>query len=585
MRALDRIRVILLASAAVCALLPGTAAQDTSVRSYITPRQGITVNVQIELVIEVRGGIKQMTRPDLTGLSNLKVVAGPREQTAFSSVNGRASTVFKLVYTLLPERAGRADIPALDLTVDMRKYRTEPIVFKVGEAAAAPNDPVYLRAELGKKRIWVGEPVSLQVTLFTVPTATGFDFRQIPEFSNFWVENVKADGNSEAYQVGRGSQIYTAHPVERKILIPTTAGTFTIDPYVAMVSVRRSRGNSFDFFGLGRAESVVCRTEQLAIEVLDLPQEGRPADFSGAVGSYTMTVNVDRDQTRVNDAVALEVAVTGEGALQAVDPPHFQTPASLKVFDPRVEEAVLTIEEGKVLTTKTWEWIIIPLVPGDMQLPEVQFDYFDTASAAYKSVTGGGQMLSVERGEPPESGTAKIKLGNGGHTELAFIKPLRGRLEQGNLRSHQSTVFRTLVFLPAFITPLYILFGRRKARMRKDLGLSRSRRARRLARRRLKHSRKRLDKIDSASFHEELARTLVGFVADRSNLSAAGMTYDTADELLGAKGADPELRRRFRSTLENCDFARFVPTASLTERRTEVLEAVTALIEDLERTL
>jgi len=284
------------------------------------------------------------------------------------------------------------------------------------------------------------------------------------------------------------------------------------------------------------------------------------------------------------DAVSLTVTVWGEGALQAVDPPHFQMPSSLKFFDPRIEEAVVTIEEGRVLTTKTWEWIIIPLVPGDLQLPEVQFDYFDTASAEYKTASGGGQILAVERGDAPEPGVARPLLG-AGNTELAFIKPLRGNLELGDLRAHQRPLFRTMVFLPAVIGPLYIIIGRRRARIRKDLGLARSKRARRHARKRLKQSRKRLDKIDSASFHEELARTLVEFMADRSNLSAAGLTYDTADELLGAKGADPELRRRFRSTLESCDFARFVPTASATERRTELLEAVASLIEELERTL
>ena len=92
-----------------------------------------------------------------------------------------------------------------------------------------------------------------------------------------------------------------------------------------------------------------------------------------------------------------------------------------------------------------------------------------------------------------------------------------------------------------------------------------------------------MDQLDSAAFHEELARTLVEYVADRFNRPPAGLTYEVADELLSSRGVQPELRRRFRSCLESCDFARFVPAAGLSERRTESLDQATGLIDELER--
>ena len=88
---------------------------------------------------------------------------------------------------------------------------------------------------------------------------------------------------------------------------------------------------------------------------------------------------------------------------------------------------------------------------------------------------------------------------------------------------------------------------------------------------------------DSAEFHEEVARSLVGYVGDRLNRSPSGLTYELADELLAARGIDENLRRRFRSCLETCDFARFVPASAKTERRTEVLAEASELIEALER--
>jgi hypothetical protein len=115
--------------------------------------------------------------------------------------------------------------------------------------------------------------------------------------------------------------------------------------------------------------------------------------------------------------------------------------------------------------------------------------------------------------------------------------------------------------------------------------LARSRRARARARKRLRTARRNLGQTDSAAFHEEVARALVEYIADRFNRAATGLTYDVADELLASRAVDAELRREFRGCLETCDFARFVPAAGETERREETLLQADALVERLERAL
>lgn len=92
-----------------------------------------------------------------------------------------------------------------------------------------------------------------------------------------------------------------------------------------------------------------------------------------------------------------------------------------------------------------------------------------------------------------------------------------------------------------------------------------------------------MEQLDSAAFHEELGRALVGYVADRFNRAAAGLTYEAADDLLASRRIDSELRRRYRACLERCDYARFVPAAAQAERRSEVLDEAAALVDELER--
>ena len=140
-----------------------------------------------------------------------------------------------------------------------------------------------------------------------------------------------------------------------------------------------------------------------------------------------------------------------------------------------------------------------------------------------------------------------------------------------------------MMILPLAWAPMAIYVGRHRARLQRNLGLARSRRARTRARQRLRAAGKRVESDDAAAFHEEVARALVGYVADRFDRAAAGLTYELADELLAKRGLDSALRRRFRSCLETCDYARFVPQAASGERRAEVLAEAQELVELLEK--
>jgi hypothetical protein len=295
-----------------------------------------------------------------------------------------------------------------------------------------------------------------------------------------------------------------------------------------------------------------------------------------------MDVTVDRDHARVDDAVAVRATIEGEGSLQSVKPPYLAEPPGVKLFEPKVTESIQRIT-GKMLSRKTWEWILVPLGPGELQIPDLEFAYFDPATASYQTLQSGEIMLTVERGDGETDPTAlrgEIRMQR---RDLAYIKPLRGQLAQRHPRAHELQLFQLALFAPLALTPLMILLGRRRSRLRRDQGLSRARRAGSRARRNLQSIGKRVDQLESAAFHEEVARTLVEYVADRFNRSPAGMTYELAEDLLAATGVEDETRRRFRSCLETCDFARFVPSAAKTERRAEVLTEARQIVDRLEQ--
>jgi hypothetical protein len=590
------IAVILLLAAATTA-----AAQSYDVRAFTQPGSGIGVGQPFQLVIQVEGEANpQVTPPRITGLENLRIITGPNTSSRFSWTNRRATSTYQLIYTLLADEPGPASIPAIDVEVDSKVYRTAAIELEVKQAPRGPTRPaeprqqqrrrappgedthdIYLVAELGEEEVWVGQPVALTVTLLTTERVSNVIWRSQPSFSNTWVESLDVNPEAEGYRTTFEGRPYTAYPVIRNILIPPGPGEFEFEPYVAQIMVRESGEDLFDFFSFGRTETIARRSEKLSLKVRQLPP-GKPDGFGGAVGSYELRASLDRQEAAVNDAVALKATVEGEGVLGSVEPPVFDPPSDLKVFEPRIVETRRDIR-GKMVSKKTWEWIVVPLAPGKIRIPELRFPYFDAASASYEVASSDALSLEVEKAETslglsPSRGDIQLQ-----RRDLAFIKPLRGDLTELHSRTHQKPLFLFLVFLPAGIVPLVILLGRRRAKLQQDVGLARFRKARARAKRRLRAAHRKLEHAESAAFHEDVARTLVDYVADRFNRSAAGLTYDLAEDLLSSRGIDPKLIRRYRSCLESCDFARYVPAASKSERRSEVLEEASEVVDALER--
>jgi len=564
--------------------------------AFTVPADNVPDDRTVELVIQVDGEQNlNIAAPRLPGMTNLKVLNGPDRRISSSWVNGQFSSMVQLRYSLLPQGVGVAEIPAFSVVIDGEGYRTERIRFTIRKAetqrpappssgAAQPRGDadVFLRAEIGATDVWVGQTVPLSVSLFAAGRISNPAWRDRPTFSNFWVEELEVDPEGEAFSTTIHNRRYIAYPLERRVLIPQAQGEFEIEPYVLQLQVRSRGSDPFDIFSLARGTTIVRRTEALRLTVKPLPEAGRPEAFSGAVGSYELSASLDRDSVAANDAVALRATVEGDGFLLAVDPPIFEAPPGVKLFDPEVSSSSQA-RRGKLVARKTWEWILVPTSPGEIRLPPLEFHYFDPVKGRYETAEQALPPLVVRQSddplETPRAGGA-IRLQR---RDLAFIKPLRGPLREQTPRAHQRGLFVALLLLPAIWAPLFIVLGRRRARLQQDRGLARGRKAGVRARKRLKAAGKSMAGAQGASFHEEVALALVDYVADRFNRASAGLTYETADELLASAGLDAALRRRFRSCLETCDFARFVPAAAESERRTEVLREAVALIETLEK--
>lgn len=596
-----------LATGLLAILAAGAVVRADDVRvSATVPNMGrITDSTQVRLVVQVEGGsIPEVSTPHLPAMTNLRVGAGPStsHNSSYSFVNGHvdSSNTLTLTYVLLPEKPGPAEIPAFDVVVGGTTYHTQAIRFVVQQGRAGPGSAapprgrmddddlagaddgsdvdVSLEARISDREVYVGEPTTLEVAIWAAAPVVGFNGLQPPALTGLWSDDIPTDANRDRRSETVGGRNYTVFPVSRKVLVPTRAGKIQIDPFLGQIQVRRSSRDPFrSFFAIGDFVSILRKTHPIEITAKPLPEAGRPPEFTGAVGTYRMKLSSAPAAVAVGDAVAIRATVEGRGSLQGIPPPHLAPSSELKTYEPKIveDEHVAT---DRASARKTWEWIVVPVRPGAFNLPGVTFAYFDPQAARYEVVTQDLPVLTVRRGEGPvEVGTARAEVQSAAK-DIAFAKRRTTQLHASSEPLARRTPFVALFAVPWALVPIGIWWGRRRERLMTDTGFARSRRAARAAAKRLA---KASDRPEPAAFHQEVAHALVDYVADRANRSGAGLTYDEVDALLAQRGVEEGLRRRYRSCLERCDFARFVPDAPSASSRADVVrearEILTAL--------
>lgn len=582
MRQATRTLVVLLALLAV-----GASFAEVRVTAEVRPKS-VNDTTPFQLILKAEGDFSgSVDPPRLPTLDGLRVLSGPSTSQSRRILNG-VTTVSShaFSYVVMATRSGALEIPGVELNVGGRLYRTQP--FKI-DVASGPErlqrqdqtDPVFIELSLTDDSVYVGQPVGLDVTLYTRLTPTNFAWISRPGFDPFWSDSEEVDTTRDQREVEVGGQRYTAIPLERRTIVPLSSGSFEIEPYVAQIEVRDRARRGFFF---DRTRVVNANTRRASLEVRRLPVAGKPEAFSGAVGQFQLRASFDRESATVDDAVALRVSVEGQGSLRSVAPPAIETPVDLELYDPTELEASFRRRSAGFTSRRRWEWLVIPVAAGEFQLPEIVFHYFDPELEQYVAASAEPLRLAVARGNGRTDRATAPRTLAAGQRELHFVKRLGGvALNRGEARVHRQPWFLALLLAPVALVPVVVVLERRRARLNRDQGRLRSRRARRRAKKRLRQVDARNEQLEAATFHEEIARALVDYVADRVGRSGSGLTYDAADEALAAAGVDPELARRYREALERCDFARFVPSAGESERRQELLAEATALIEALER--
>ncbi len=610
--------------------------QEASVRAQVD-RTRVDEGAQVVLTVEVSAAnLGDVAPPDVSGIVDFDIVGGPMSSSRFQWINGRTSATKSFAYVLRPRKIGSLTIPPLGLLVGGRTYRTGSIEVEAvpggggsagqrgmlpgqglrggpgqqgGPAVGGPGQPgspgrmgtpgraqppaeaapqVTVVADVETRNAYLGQQITLRVLLDTQTEILNLGMKDTPTFPGFWAEEIKLPENLEMRRVQRGAEVYNEYTLMKRALFPTGSGALTVPAMTYQIQVRRRSQDPIESFFFTPTETISRRTEPITIRVEPLPTASRPPDFSGAVGNFSLAVNADRKETRVNDAIGIKVKIAGEGNLSAVTSPPLAELSDFKEYAPKVTSSSSVVGE-RLRGEKTWDYVLIPLAPGAQTIPPVTFSFFDPRAGQYRTVSSGAIPIQVARAADGSTGTGGTYVAQSDVRQLRkdihFIKQAGEGLADRSRLFYRAPMFMVLLMLPvAADLGVYVLTRRRES-LQANARQRRERRARSQARRRLKDARRRLAPSTARAFYAEVARALTEYVAAKFDASAAGLTRDRIEELLASRGAGDEDRREFHHCLEACDYARFAPTSSDEKEMKRALEAAEEILVRLERSL
>jgi hypothetical protein len=440
------------------------------------------------------------------------------------------------------------------------------------------RDDVILRAGVDKSTVYEGEQVVYVVQLLSLVPLRGIDSLTLPKFDAFWAEDITSPQKISAETKVINGVPYSEYILKRKGLFPLKAGRFVFEA----ASVQASLGTSVFSPGqrLARASSPV------EINVRMLPETGKPAGFNPEnVGQFTFKAELSAPETTTDQPVTAKFIVAGTGNIKSVQIPKLQS-ADFRIFDPAVSDKVNTTR-FRFAGEKTWEYLLVPRHTGRIEIPPLQFEYFDPVKGAYERLESERLFVNVRQGSGAPPSIPGSVQADGQTLVSGGMRPIRytSDLKPSGPPQYRRWWFALLAAaMPAAWLSIAV-FQTGRSLLLRQTPVSRQKRAHAAASRKLRKAETMLKggQARPDAFYSELSRALTGYLSDWSGSEMSGLTLDRVREVMRAGGFSDELTERTAAEIEKCDFARFAPGTSDAAGLRGALESVRGLLLELER--
>ena len=562
----------------ICIVTTITVWADDKI-SFVTEAPEVVVSGdQFRLTFTVNTQkVRDFRAPNIKGF---EVLMGPSRSTQYSNYNGVVTNSITFTYILMADKEGEYTIPGASIVADGNPYVSNSVKVKVlppdqtqnqGSASRnqtsnsqISNKELFITATASKTNVYEQEAFLLTYKIYTQVNLTGLR-GDMPDLKGFHTQEVELPRQKQWTLEHYNGRNYNTTVYSQYVLFPQQSGKLEIPSitFEGVVTEVIPSSDPFDIFSGGRSRDIKKNivTPKLSINVKSLP-EGKPSNFSGGVGDFTMSSSISTQELKTNDAVTIKVIISGTGNMKLINTPEVAFPQDFEIYDPKVDNKFSLTREG-LAGSKVIEYLAIPRHAGEFTIPSIEFTYFDLKTQSYKTLKSEPYNLHVAKGE----GNAEQVIANFTNKEDLKVlgKDIR-YIKTGHTKFTPKDEFfyGTMSYYLWYIIPLiffisFLLIYRKQAIDNANVAKMRNKKANKVASKRMKNAGKLLAEKKKEAFYDEVLKALWGYISDKLNIPVSQLSKDNIEEELVKYNVSKELIHTFIETMNECEFARYAP--------------------------
>lgn len=536
----------------------------------------------------------------------LEVITGPytSSQSSFQMVNGHTSSTSSRTYTfiLCASKNGAYTIPSAHIVANGKHLTSKSVTLKVSGTAQDNNgaprmhddsdaqprlrdasspisgSDLFIKVSANKRRVHEQEPVLLTYKVYTLvdlaalqgkmPDLTGFHTQEIslPQQKSYHIERV----NGRPYRCVTWSQYVMYPQMTGKLEIPSITFTGTViqqnrnvDPFEAFLN-----GGS-GYIEVKRA----IKAPGMTIQVDPLPT--RPANFSGGVGKFNISAQLNKKEVKANEPITIRVVVSGAGNLKLIKQPIVNFPKDIDKYDAKVTDKTKLTQNG-VEGNMIYDFIAVPRNQGDYVIPAIEFVYYDIDANAYKTIKTQEFKLNVAKGDGNLNSAVDYS-----DLKDKDIHPIK---EGESASQNINDIFYGSIAYWALLSVLFVVFisvlivFRKRAFDNANVTQLKIKKANRVATKRLRYASTLMLKNDHDKFYDEVLKTLWGYVGDKLNMPVEELAKDNIADKLSKRNVDEDTVAMFIKAVDECEYNRYAPGDTKGNMNQTFEAAMTAII-------
>ena len=519
-----------------------------------------------------------------------KLLYGPSKSSSYSSqwVNGVSSSSSSEEYTMVyrADQAGKYTVGSATVSVGGKQYSTKPFTIEIlppdRSAQSSSNrgsqsvqidnantqtagkqvssKDLFVRIILSKSNVYEQEAVVCTIKLYTKYQISQFIANIQPSYNGFLIEELPVSPNLNDIEHVNGEN-YMVAELKKCILFPQQSGKLTITSGTYDVTVVQYEQFRTPF-GIMRQpveKQLQVKSNTSSVNILPLP-EPKPASFNGAVGNFTVSTEIKPQVLKTYEAATYSYIIRGSGNIKYLKSPTIGFPSQFDVYDP--QNNINAKPSGSTVSgTVTIDYTFIPQFVGKYEIPGTEFTYFNPATRKYETLTTQKYDLTVAKGSGSASQAPKggIEQKN---RDILHIKTGDLHLKQEHSYAVEGFGYWLWYIIPLLLLAAVLFYYRKALKARSDMQLMRTKRANKVAQKRLRAAKQWMRAGDKNKFYAEVLTALWGYLSDKIQIPVSELNKENISAELTNYGATDEVIAAVIEVLNNCEFAQYAPELS-----------------------